>query len=928
LVVALNTQLRVQPRDGVPTTDPVTSTIFWPEIPGHEHESPYDFRASYDHYRDRWLIVSAASTGNRATSSLRIAVSQTGDPQGKWYRTAIPLEEKGLWLDYPTVGFDQDRIVIQCNIIRDITPLHYVVYLIDKDPFYQGQIPSVRIRRPSDPDTLKRYGVTLGMAPSVCYGPGTTALYFVQDAWEQKAGPNGLLIWEISGPKGREGPLNPVKFLAWDEPWATWKGKVDAEGFAPQQGSSIGRPSNYKMLVGDSRIQNVVFRDGSLWCAHTVFLPAKGPTRSAVQWWQIRPGGPNWIQQQGRIDDPAGRLFYAFPSIAVNKLGDALIGFARFASDEFPSAGYCFRHHDDPPSTFRDDCIFRSGLSEFTLLIKRPVRWGDYSNTVTDPRNDVDLWTIQQYAEHRKGTTSRWGTYWAMVQASGPTRAQAARPSRGVGAARANSIIQVKAGFPGDDAPDPDLDASEPLGLEPVETVQGILPSVVFPSPPEADLALRQKAEEQNQRLPKAGPSELSRRGDGAILTVRDHPLTDAETRSMVLSVPEPGLAVSEQNVLVVGLSFASFSQDGGASFKYWDARRIFPVRKNTKDVIDTQIAAYDPARQLMIWLLTYGNPDTGENWYRLGIAKGADIALAHWKHYDFPPRDFGDFEKPLLYFPDLALGKNYLYLSSNLFNGQSSRPVGTVIMRVPLDDLADHIPKEKLSTEFFLVENALQLRSAQGAGTTMYWVGVKDTASLRVISWPEDDTARSREMLVRPWSNKLFSAVGPDGKEALKGASTRLWRPWVSGGTLGFAWTAAEDLEHPQVHVRASLIDTMTYTVTNQPDIWSREMALAFPSVATDQAGGVGILLYGVGPNHKPDVVLGALRSEPDGRLSWDLAPLSGGGVDKTRWGAEFAIRPVPGHPRVWAAACYDFPGEPENLDGRVHIVLFRQNR
>lgn len=46
-------------------------------------------------------------------------------------------------------------------------------------------------------------------------------------------------------------------------------------------------------------------------------------------------------------------------------------------------------------------------------------RWGDYSYTVVDPRNDRTFWTIQEYADQRTGPAdgnSRWGTWWGRLR--------------------------------------------------------------------------------------------------------------------------------------------------------------------------------------------------------------------------------------------------------------------------------------------------------------------------------------------------------------------------------------------------------------------------------------------------------------------------------------------------------------------------------
>ncbi len=55
-------------------------------------------------------------------------------------------------------------------------------------------------------------------------------------------------------------------------------------------------------------------------------------------------------------------------------------------------------------------------------------RWGDYSNTVVDPGNDLDLWTIQEYAS----INNNWSTWWGKIALSAspmPTPTPTATPT-------------------------------------------------------------------------------------------------------------------------------------------------------------------------------------------------------------------------------------------------------------------------------------------------------------------------------------------------------------------------------------------------------------------------------------------------------------------------------------------------------------------
>lgn len=181
----------------------------------------------------------------------------------------------------------------------------------------------------------------------------------------------------------------------------------------PQAGSTD------EISCNDARMQEVVYRDGSVWCVQTVFIPASSPTRTAVQWWELTTSGA--VTQRSRIDDSNGDTFYAFPSIAVNANGDALIGYASFNESRYASANYSFRYECDASNTFGTDYLFKAGEAKYYKVYSGSEnRWGDYTVTCIDPDNDLDFWTLQEYATTPTtiGGTSydRWGTWWAKVE--------------------------------------------------------------------------------------------------------------------------------------------------------------------------------------------------------------------------------------------------------------------------------------------------------------------------------------------------------------------------------------------------------------------------------------------------------------------------------------------------------------------------------
>jgi len=104
----------------------------------------------------------------------------------------------------------------------------------------------------------------------------------------------------------------------------------------------------------------------------------------------------------------------------VNKFDDALIGYSTFSANTYASAAYSFESHRDPYFPAESEQLLKSGLGPYVKFYGGPTnRWGFYSNTVVDPVNDTDLWTIQEFANTRSGVTGdygNWGTWWGMVQ--------------------------------------------------------------------------------------------------------------------------------------------------------------------------------------------------------------------------------------------------------------------------------------------------------------------------------------------------------------------------------------------------------------------------------------------------------------------------------------------------------------------------------
>ncbi len=144
---------------------------------------------------------------------------------------------------------------------------------------------------------------------------------------------------------------------------------------------------------GDRNPKNLVLQGGFIWFSQAV--NCKG--RAAVQWHQIKTDGS--IVQTGLLSDP--QTSYIQTTIAVNKNLDVLVGFQETNANLYISPRLAFRRASDPPGTLREIVDLGEGKGA-----TNGVSWGDYSGSVVDGDNLLDLWTIQSITDEKgKGDT-------------------------------------------------------------------------------------------------------------------------------------------------------------------------------------------------------------------------------------------------------------------------------------------------------------------------------------------------------------------------------------------------------------------------------------------------------------------------------------------------------------------------------------------
>ena len=432
VVTILNNNLVIQDKTTGAQLSLVGLTAFWSSTGA---TGVFDPRVLYDPYNNRW-IVAAVSNAQTANSSVIVGVSNSPDPQGTFtlFRFIVGCapgspgcNAAGGWADFPMLGFNKNWVAIGWNqfTINTLTFTDGRMLVLDYPALRAGTATATLFT-----------GATAAIG-GFCMHPATTFSTTEETLYiPTHIGSAGAtyrmhrLTGTPASPAFNVDPANRTR------PGGGWT-QPGGDALPQQCVPGVGAPTQTcpvtirQIESSDAFIRsNVVFRNGKIYYPQTIALPAGGITtnsRFAAQWTVLNNDGT--FSDGGRVEDATatrvnGGKHYAYPSLAVNKNNDVLLGFTEFESDDYADAGYTFRLGSDAAGTMQDPVIYKEGEDYYQKTFSGTRnRWGDYSHSLIDPVNDRDLWTVQEYPMLRVGTTgqgsndSRWGTWWARLAA-------------------------------------------------------------------------------------------------------------------------------------------------------------------------------------------------------------------------------------------------------------------------------------------------------------------------------------------------------------------------------------------------------------------------------------------------------------------------------------------------------------------------------
>lgn len=388
-------------------------------------------------------------------------------------------------------------------------------------------------------------------------------------------------------------------------------------------------------------------------------------------------------------------------------------------------------------------------------------------------------------------------------------------------------------------------------------------------------------------------------------------------------NVGEPSLSVNEDVVFYTGNWYAAVSIDGGKSFKFIDPNSMAqPNDPQGVTFCCDQVVNYMPSIDTFMWLMQYG-PSTGDNIQRLAFARTDDVKAGRWQIFDITtamlevPGFFMDF-------PDLAVGASFIYMTTNCF-GSDGKTVGSAVVRIPFNSIVDGNP----TIEKYVAMDLFAFRVAQNCGQTAYFAAHRDTSTLAVFSWPEDQPApTSQDVAVARWigTNGYISRT-PDGRRWLDRADPRITGATLAGNELWFAWGVDADSNHrPKPFVQMVRMNNADMSLIENVNLFDADSAICYAALATNADNEVGVS-YMMGGAVFPSHVVGFLSGDGKSAVvgKGDRGPLSDpqGHFD---WGDYLTARPVFPDRKLFAAAGFSLIGnqDGDNLDATPRYVVF----
>jgi hypothetical protein len=430
-VELINLALGIYDKQGNLLVGPVPIGDLWAGFAVNDCTDPSgDPVVLYDQLEDRWILTQFTTRGPMYYDC--VAISQTGDPTGAYYRYAFvtqpdpELPGGTFFPDYPKYGVWTNSYLMTTRDFGDVTGYGISVYALEKNKMLAGN-PKARAVQffldgnapgmlplvgdgllPPDIDGTRRPidGIAAPIVGTQDDGGGYGATFDALNIYELKvqwkANPVASLTLAVQLPVASFDSVFPCAPTSRD--------------CLPQPG--ITNPTQYLDILSYRQrpTWRLAYRNfGTYEALVTTQSVEARPGIAGMRWYEIRrsenPKPSTYaVYQQGTYapDDGVNRWM---GSVAMDWQGNMALGYNVVnGTDVYPGIRYTGRLKGDPMGTMN----LGEGVIVNGTGVQRTTnsRWGDYSSMNVDPVDDCTFWYVNEYytLEGQNSSTAGWQT--------------------------------------------------------------------------------------------------------------------------------------------------------------------------------------------------------------------------------------------------------------------------------------------------------------------------------------------------------------------------------------------------------------------------------------------------------------------------------------------------------------------------------------
>jgi len=405
VVVMSNLDFQIFSKTGVSLFGPAANNTLWSGFGGGcQTQNAGDPVVLYDQAADRWLLSQFTASAPYLNC---VALSQTNDPTGAYYRWAFLVGNGNNFGDYPKYGVWPDAYYISTReFAGGSTFVGVGAYAANRAQMIAGNPNPTVISFLAPPSPA--YVVGDGLLPADMDGPtlppaGSDEYYMgsEDDNGGYGAPSDNLTLWKfhadfVTPPNSTFTLANTIPVAPFDSILALCGGsracipqmgttnKIDHLGYRqrPLFRLAYRNMGSYETLLTNQSVSAGTGPNGEV---------------SGIRWWEVRsPASSPIVYQQGTyapgLTDGIHRWM---GSLAMDHNGDIALGFSASNSTMFPSIYYTGRLAGDPLGQMpQGEAAIINGTGAQT---GGGNRWGDYTDMTVDPVDDCTFWYVNEY---------------------------------------------------------------------------------------------------------------------------------------------------------------------------------------------------------------------------------------------------------------------------------------------------------------------------------------------------------------------------------------------------------------------------------------------------------------------------------------------------------------------------------------------------